>query len=539
MALASRVAALALAGLTLGASAGQAQSWGLDPDRDLPVWLRSWSALRPAADLPGRLTGAGTSSSAFLFGPPRVGLFWSAGNPAALATDLADARTDFTFGWGRQQGDYRRPLDPTASRLIQLQALSWKPVSDRFSVLGRVLFDQDRYEPGTRSDRSEPFGSSPFVTTDTSATPVRRTRVLLEGVVSRRLGAWNLGATLGYAARDHNTILSGVLRRTRLVTPGIVGGASRRIGSVDLGLHARYRYQSETIRVIEISEEARVYELIGYREPVALNLQPDYYRRREEDGFTWGVSAAASLGQARITLFAERNTTGERLWVQETNDPVQDRWDADGMVAGAALRWPLSENWLLSIQSRYVSLDGEADVGSDSAGVIFAAEESSLDADAELRLNPGGGGWVGALTLGVAARDRRRTDLALALPTEVKSTTPRVQLEVGRQMGERLFLSLGGSFAHYGANSLIPDPATRGPLYRYYYAPEFGLYATDAGAVAGVLLTRYRVARTASLWLNLRTERLTPSSGATPVPLAPSGSRTATSLVVGATLGSH
>jgi hypothetical protein len=536
VALTSRIAALALAGLILVTTRGQAQSWGLDADRDLPVWLRSWSALRSTADLPHRLPGAGTASSAFLFGPPRTGLFWTAGNPANLASELADARTDFTFGWGRQSGDYRRPLDPEASRLIQLQALSWKPVSPRFSVLGRVLFDQDRYDPGTRADRSEPFGSSPFVTTDTSATPVRRTRALLEGAGGWRAGAWTLGATLGFEARDHTTILSGVLRRNRLVTPGIVLGVARKMGGIDAGIHARYRYRSETIRVIEVSEEARVYDLIGYRDPPALNLQPDYYRRREEDALALGVSLAATLGSARLTLFAEQNGTGERLWNQETNDPVQDHWDANGLSAGVALSWPISASWLLSVNGRYASLDGEADRGTDSAGVVFTADESVVEADAEIRFNPTGTGWTGAMSIGVVAEDRDRTDLVLALPTRVNATTPRVQLEAGHG-GERLFIAVGGSLAGYRPDASIPDPASRGPQYRYYYAPEFGLYATDAGVIAGTLLARYRVARAASLWLNLRTERRTPSSDGTVIPLAPVGSRSATSLMIGATLG--
>ena len=84
---------------------------------------------------------------------------------------------------------------------------------------------------------------------------MRRTRALLEGAGSWRAGDWSIGATLGFEARDHTTILSGVLRRNRLVTPGIVLGVARKIGGVDAGLHARYRYRSETIRVIEVSEE--------------------------------------------------------------------------------------------------------------------------------------------------------------------------------------------------------------------------------------------------------------------------------------------
>jgi len=104
---------------TAAAGRALAQSSGLDPERDLPVWMRSWSPLVAAADLPRQLPGAGTSAMPSLFGPPRVGPFWTAGNPAGLVGDLSDSRSDFILTRSRQTGDYRRPLDPGATTLTQ------------------------------------------------------------------------------------------------------------------------------------------------------------------------------------------------------------------------------------------------------------------------------------------------------------------------------------------------------------------------------------------------------------------------------------
>jgi hypothetical protein len=510
-----------------------AQSAIADRDRELPEWLQSWSALRPAADFPRDLPRAGTAT-AFRFGAPRIGSFWTAGNPAALVRELTDGRTDFTAGWALEEGAYRRPLDPAKARILGVQGSSWRPVSPRFAVLGRVGFEQNRFDPGTRANVVAPFGSSPFVNTDTSTTGVRRTRVELEGVGSGRLGDWNLGATLGYEARDHNTILSGVVRRTRSATPGGVAGASRRLGGVHLGGYVGYRHRAETIRLIEISQQAQVFDLIGFGEPPAISLQPDYHRRTEADDFRLGLSLSSPLGAGLFTLFVERISTRERQWRQETNEPIQDAWDADGINLGGAVQRPLGGRWLVTARARYTTLEGDADRGTDSVGVIFQADESRLDIDAELRLTPAPASWTAVLAAGVMRENRVRTDLLLELRSKVTATTPRVGLEVGRFLRERLFLAAGGSVAAYGATTSIPDPSARGPVYQFYYAPEFGLYATDARPVSGSVFARYRVAKAAALWFDWRIERLAPS-GDSRVPLAPTGSRTVNRLTLGAT----
>lgn len=515
-----------------------AQSAGLDPDHALPYWMRGWSALRGAADLPRRLPGAGAATSAFLFDSPRLGSFWTAGNPGGLVAGIRDTRSDFIFVWSRQRGDYRRPLDPGAARLLQGEAQAWKGFSPTFSMLGRVVFDQERLDPGTRADASAPYASSPFVTIDTSGTGFRRTRAVLEGAAGWKLGGWGLGVTVGFDARDHTTILSGVVRRIRLATPGVVLGATRRMGGVEVGVLGRYRHKAEEIRVFQRSAATHVYQLAGYREVEAIATQPPYYRRREENSSAFGVSLAGQLGKASWTLLAEKTRLREGLWRQQINDPARDRWDADGWKAGAGLQRPMGTRGLLSVHASITSLTGDGDLSSDSAGVIFAAEESAWDIEAELRLLPAERGWAGTATLGIAHESRDRRDVGGNSPigTSVSSFSPSLALELGRSVGERFFVAAGGAFSFYGPTSALPDPNNRGPLYQTYSAPELDLSSSRATPVALSLMLKYRTSESATFWLSGRTERLSSSESVPISPFTPSGSRTATSFSGGVIL---
>lgn len=515
-----------------------AQSAGLDPDHELPHWMRGWSALRGAADLPRRLPGVGVATSSFQFDSPRLGSFWTAGNPGGLVDGIRDARSDFMFGWSRQRGDYRRPLDPGAARLLQGQAQAWKGFSPTVSMLGRVVFDQERLDPGTRADASAPYATSPFITIDTSGTGFRRTRAVLEGAAGWKLGGWGLGVTVGFDARDHTTILSGVVRRVRLATPGVVLGATRRMGAIEVGVLGRYRHKAEEIRVFQRSAATHVYQLAGYREVEAIATQPPYYRRREENSSAFGVSLAGQLGKTTWSLLAEKTRQREGLWRQQINDPARDRWNANGWEARAGLQRAVGSRGLLTVHAHITSLTGEGDLSTDSADVIFRAEESAWDVEAELRLLPAGSGWAGTATLGLAHESRDRRDVGGNSPigASVGSTSPYLAVELGRSLGERFFLAVGGALSFYGPTSALPDPSNRGPLYQTYSAPELDLSSSRATPVAFSLMLKYRAAKSATLWLSGRTERLSSSESVPISAFTPSGSRTATSFSGGVIL---
>jgi hypothetical protein len=527
-----------LLGATVALSrAAGAQALGLDPVHDLPVWLRNWSALGNPADLPRSLSGAGVATSSFFYGPPRVGSFWTAGNPAGLVDGVRDSRSDFAGTWSRQRGDYRRPLDPGATRLVQASAQSWRAFSAKFSMLGRVTFDQERLDPGSRADFTEAYGSSPFMTADTSSSPLRRTRVVLEGASAWRLGRWDVGVTVGYEAQDRITIESPVVRRGRSVTPGLVLGVARKLGKLRLGGYGRVRHTAETIFLSTQQAVARIYDLTGYREVPFFQIPPSaYYRRRTSDVSGFGATLAGGGDRTQWTLYAEGDNQKERLSRQRQNDPAKDLWDESGWSAGGAVQRSLGASWLVTVHGRAVHLSGDGDQALDSAGTIFRAEETSFNLEGEIRLLPKEGSWNGTLTLGFAHEARTRRDSVLQIGTDVSSGTPSVALEVGRPVGGRLFAAVGGAVAFYGPTSALPDPAARGPVYQAYIGPEYALYASRARPTAVSLLLRYRVSKGSELWLSARTERL---SSTEPVPISTfvaSGNRTATSVMGGVTV---
>lgn len=514
---------------------GLAQSLGINPQQATPRWLAGWSALENQADLPRRLLGAGHAASAFLEGEPRTGLFWTGGNPAGLVDEISAPRTDFSGAWARQHGDFRRPLDPGAVDLLQASARSWKAVTPAFAVLGRAAMDRERLDPGTVADLTQPFASSPFITIDTSAAPMRRIRTLLEGVASWRVGEWGLGATLGYEARENTSIVSPVVRRISVQTPGIVLGAARLFGGTRVGLHGRYRHRAESILLSERAGDARVYEFIGWTEPPAIDVIGSYYRRREENSASAGMSAAGSLGSLRYGLVVEAHRVRERLWDQERNDPDRDRWDANGWSAGMALQQPLAPGLMLTLQGNVASLDGDALPQRDSI-VGFTTSEGVADLEVEVRRRHVRSPLELVIAAGFRREWRDRQDERLILGTTARTNSLSARVEIGWRAAERWFVSAGGALSASGATSRIPDPAVLGPLYRQHLAPEFGIIASDASARAVLGYVSYRVGSQSSLWGSIRTEGLSPN-GLASFSFRPGGDRTSTSVTAGITTG--
>ena len=177
-------------------------------------------------------------------------------------------------------------------------------------------------------------------------------------------------------------------------------------------------------------------------------------------------------------------------------------------------------------------------MSTDSAGVVFAADESAWDIEAELRLLPVDRGWTGTAVLGLAHESRERRDVGGNSPigTTVRFVSPSVAVELGRNVGDRFFLASGAALSLYGPTSALPDPNNRGPLYQHYFAPELDLYSSRATPVAFSLMLQYRTGRSATLWLSGRTERLSSSESVPISALTPGGCRTATSFFGGVIL---
>lgn len=511
-----------------------AQSLGLSRDRDLPSWLTRWSVLAPRADLPRNLTSAAAAIPLSFLGGTPIGLFWTAGNPAGLAKAVDSARTDFVAALARTRGTFRRPLDPGGTSLKQLSVTSWRPIDTQVSMLGRVVLDQERFDPGSQSDETEPYPSSPFVTTDTSTTGSRRTRALLEGVAGWNLGAWTLGADLGYDVRENQTIEAGLSRRTRQTMPGVALGATRRLGGMRVGLAARYRNRTENLLLVERAAEGQVVELEGFRDVTPFSVFQSYSRRIEEDVVSLSLALEGGLGAARWVLFGERARLAERRPLQAEDNPDVDRWEGRSWTVGGAYQRHLggAGRWALTLDARFVSLTGVGDLALDAIGSVFTAKEKAFDGRAELRLLPAANGWMGLIALTAQHERRLRNDLAAAMRSDIKTFDFGLATEVGRSISPAVMLLGTGALLSRVSNSAIPDPQLGRAVYQRLIAPELDFYARNIvpWSVGGAV--RWQASSRTGLWLTARTESVRPR-GQGPTTFGPSGSRTASSVMLG------
>ena len=495
----------------------------------------NWSPLGSRADLPRRLPQVDAVPASLLLPAPRVGLFWTAGNPAGLRAELSDTRTDFALGLGHESGSLRRPLDPGASTIQQASGMGWTPVDSRLALLGRVVFDQERFDPGAHADVIEAYPTSPFVTLDTSTTATRRTRVRLEGAASLQLGTWGLGLALGYEAREHQTIEAGLVRRTGQTLPGATIGLIRTVGSVRLGPYARWRNRAETIFLIERAAEGQVVQLEGLREVRPFEIVALYYRRIEEDNPSVGWSVAGHLFGGDWTLYLERSWLRERLTRQEANNPAADKWDVNAWGAGGAYQRRVEQRALITLDARYTRLRGDGDLALDSTGVMFQAAERAASMSAELRVLPDTVGW--SLVVGVQIRWEYRLRDALTVPiaAHVTGLTEGVSVELGRTVSPRVFATATLGFASYSANSSFPSPTALGPVYRTYILPEYDLASRGALPWLGGVAVQWKVGPRTSLWVSATGERVSPTKQG-PTSFGPKGSRSMLGVSAGVTL---
>lgn len=497
--------------------------------------VENWSPLEPRADLPRRLPHVGSVPASLLLPTPQVGLFWSAGNPAGLHAELTDTRTDFALDLGHESGTLRRPLDPGASTIRQASGMGWTPLDPRLALLGRVVLDQEQFDPGARADVVEAYPTSPFVTLDTSTTAARRMRARLEGVAGLQLGAWGLGFALGYEARDHQTIDAGLVRRTRQTMPGATIGLTRTVGSVRLGPYARWRNRAETVSLIERAAEGQVVQLEGLREVRPLEIVSFYYRRIEENTPSVGWSIAGPLVGGNWALYAERSWLRERLTRQEANNPAEDTWKVDAWSGGGAYQRLVARRTLLTLDARYTRLRGDGDLALDSTGVMFEAAERVASTSVELRVLPDTVGW--SLVVGVQVRWEYRLRDALTVPiaAHVTGLTEGVSVELGRTISPRVFATATLGLASYSANSSFPSPAALGPVYRTYMLPEYDLASRPALPWLGALAIQWKVGPRTAVWIKATGERVAPTKQG-PTSFGPEGSRSVVGASVGVTL---
>ena len=515
-----------------------AQSSTIEPDRETPPWLHSWSPLLERGDLPRLLpTAPGGGVPLLLLPTPTAGLFWTAGNPAALGRDLPDPRADFSVGLGGQSGEYRRPFDPARLNLARVTGSSWGRVSPTNAMTGRVALERETDHPGSRDALADPYGSSPFTVADTSISDVRRNRVVLEGLSAWSRGAWSVGVALGIEARNYETVEAAIVRRLSRTMPGVRAGLTRRIGALDLGVQTGLRFRAENTRLSERSADTRAYELLGYQEITPFEVSSYYQRWVREYVPTAGIAIGGLTGSIGWSASVERVWTRESQLTQAKNDPAEDRWEADGWSAALAVEPKLGNGQVHVLGSvRYQGTTGTGDLGADSAGVIFTARERMLEARLELRVVPSGDrGMTGVAVLAFRSESRHRVDSVTSLQTNIRGLSPSLQLELGHHW-PRTMLAVTATILHYRPTATLPDPTPLGPTYREFIAPELEVYARAATPYAVGGLGRYAVSSRVTLWGSVRWERLAPD-GVGRFPLSPTGTRTGWSTEMGVTLG--
>lgn len=510
------------------------------PLRPMPgSWLHAWSPLVPIADLPAHGADAAALLPAAWFRDGRaratgVGAFWLSGSPAFLARELPGRWNDVRAEGSRLDGTLRRPLDAGRVGGTVVTGIAWQPVGDRAAAIGRVLLEREALRGGgTYTSLSLPYSGSPLVPIDTTTPDLARNRAVLEGAMGWRLGAWGVGASVGYDTRAGNAELAGVPRSGRVATSAIALGGGRALGPVRVAAHARLQGSAETLGLSQGSALPIIYQLEGYSEAEPRDPGGQGYRRRiERRAHAVGLSSAgAALGAAWV-VFAERTRLREAQSSALVDDPPTDRWDADGWAWGAAL----GRAWRDSALRAAVHLRGTSAAGDarrfDLNDVIFRGDDSAIAASAELHVAPTRSAWSGAITAATRRESRLRRDGLARLSTNVTAWVPGGAVDVARTVGERMAVRAGYALATYAPVSAIPGGDSLGVVFQRWIAPAIEYESTPKLSQAVRIVTTWRTAP-ATLWVGAQYFVLSVTGSPTPTPFRPLGTRAGTRVTVG------
>ncbi len=502
--------------------------------QDVPAWLQRWSPLLWTAELPRTLPSAvGSLPDPLLWELPRTGQFWTAGNPAALPFELADNFSAYRAVEVRDEGDYRRPLDPARSTDVGLSAVAWRPLGERGATIGRARVSHIGLD-GELSDYDMPYPASPYVVMDTAGSALGRTDASLEGALGWRAGRFGLGLAFGYRAQATRTEAAPVPRVLSAADPGASAGAVWSVSPrLRVGVHGRWRAHAERVLLYSIAAPSRVYWLQGYFEARPQDLASGWYQRRlEREGLALNLSAAGEAAGATWTAFVERGEQEERQAPPGQNDPKWDTWTADAWTVGAAGRRALAARAEVVLSGRYTTLSGEARRGDLPDTVTFMGDESVFDGAADVQVEATRRvRLLGRVTL--RREDRARRDQLAGVRSDVQSWTTGLGVAAEYRPVAAFALAAGAALAAYGAGGAIPDPTDMGIAYRTYAAPELSLEASDARGWAANLSALWSVLPSGSLWAQVRRGSLSPATGAGRLPLVPAGERAGWSVEMG------
>lgn len=532
-----RVIATSLAGAMLGAHVvsayAQAPGDGMPRATEplLPAWMTDWSPLVPIADHPRELPRAPGAPGLLLDATPRIGLFWSAGNPAGLGSEVDRRWNGLGLQGALDRGSYRRPLDPGDALSVGFLGLGWQPLGRGAAAAGRVLVDQENLRRAPFADLIESYGSDPNVLADSSFPKMRRVRARFEGAFGWASRGWGLGISAGMEVRDHRSQEARFPRLGRRSVGAVTLGAARRlpVGRVRVGVHGGWQGSAETVNLLSQPALGTAYRVLGYAEPIRAEVGPPtnlLFRRVRRDAWTAGVEAAGNVRFARWVLGWNTVHRRNRHFSALEAHPPQDRWVADGWVLRAALQHVAPDEPIgVTARLNYSRLDGDAS-RADLPGTVFRESETVFTADLELRYSPETTPWMAGLSVVALREIRSAHDFVAEVRSHIRSWMPGAALELARAFGSGTRVSVAYSAVARSASASIPNPARIGPLYRLLIGPTLSFEATEARPYRLELGVSERLGAGARILLRGVRESVGPRAVEPGLPLPPSGNRT-------------
>jgi hypothetical protein len=519
-------------------AAAQLGPWatGVELNDDRPAWARAWSPLHPIADLPRRATTAPPLPELLQLPAPRVGLFWTAANPAGLPFELDDARADFRFAHAAASGAYRRPLDPAVERVQGVVGDGWRTLGERGAAVGRIAVEQVAHDPGSNASMLSHHLSSPLLLTDSLTPEIARVNVRMEAAGGWRAGPWGFGVTAGYSVIDNRSRGGTVFRSGRAVLPAAGIGVTRAFGpALRVGLSGRRSASRETMSLLTRTEFTNAFVWRGFFEPDAMAVTPTSpgYRRAEADAWQVGLGAAGRWRAADWAAFAARTSLADRQFTARRADPPTDTWDAAGRTAGAAIALPLGARTRATADASWTSLAGHTE-RHDLDGVVFRGEESAAGLGVSLRRDPAPAAWGAAASVSLGRARRLHRDILAELNTETVTWNPGGALEIARPVGRRLTLGAGYGAAFHAGNVNAPGAGDQVELFRQVFVPELAFTGSEALTHRLAVTGRWATGPASAVFARTSLGRTAPLGERMWPDVAPLGSRSAWTFALGA-----
>lgn len=502
-------------GLVAGATPAKAQTPdGLAAPRpvDEPAWMSAWSPLRPLGQLVlNRPVSNPILPSVLLDPPPRVGAFWNAGNPGAIAHEIESSYLRAGSGYEEASGEQRRPLDPATGIHRRVEGRAWGPMGESGAGTGHVTLLRSRFAEGANATVPVPYATSPLVLGDSLGHTLGATTARVEGAGGWALGEVAFGLAMGFEAEEARTVASSAPRSVRTSTPGLSMGLTWRPaeGVPRLGAYTRWRRSVRAVQVIARTAPDRVYEFVGFDEPLRAAGGGFFSRRLESGARAVGASLSGHDFGLRWVVWGQTETLTDERFEDLTREPVVETWEADSGSGGLGLEGTLGERLRASLVGRYTTVSGDL-FRPRFDDPTYAAEMNRWRWTGDLRL-VGDGEWRGGLRVHLVRDARTREDRVARVSSRFTAWEYGAGLTVGRELTSGLRLSLGGGLTRYVPTAIqVPNPAAMEELYRLWIAPELAVYATEATVRSGMATLSVDVSPGTALWLRAAAADLSP-----------------------------